>query len=608
MSFLSSRRCFSDIQSAIQLILDAKNMTPDFRYLEIRLRLEQLRLHNWSLETNVTHDRRDAGFFTVSGSSIDAQRSSVLDTLSEIESLVLNFVKNQEKIGALVADESNTSAPSTIDTPSFAAFSATTKLSWEKARSKLSKLGLPQRVKWVIFYKERFEEFVNKIRKLNDALLSLTDANARVAIQQSTRETNVMMLHTHNRLEELIDLINASNSRNALEISEPKSLLLHYTQSTPLKTAAELSDLASLKVINNELSTDVHPEGKAAYAGKTSRNFLKFTRSDVQMLKTSYSTAYRCEAELQISNARGQRFWIEWREYDITAQSEIGPASNSLTRIEKLISLLSHPKKPDLLRVPRCCGYFFNCDEYYEQKYAQLGFILEMPKGLSATAGPISLDQAIKDGQKPSLNSRITLAKMIAECLMSLHSVNWLHKGLRSHNIIFFAPSITSIDYSDPYLSGFGYARPAFREDMTEMPSQNPLHDLYRHPAVHGLGPYESRQGFKRTFDIYSLGIVMMEIACWHCVDQILGFRDPWVVSSSTLAGVQGRLLCEQEFLNAVIADAGSIYRDATRSCLMGAGGFDIDQLDDETDVRVALKLSTNFHQKVLRPLMSIKI
>ena len=91
---------------------------------------------------------------------------------------------------------------------------------------------------------------------------------------------------------------------------------------------------------------------------------------------------------------------------------------------------------------------------------------------------------------------------------MSLHSVNWLHKGLRSHSIVFLSDKDGDVDYACPFLSGFGYARPAFRADMTEIPSQNPEYHMYRHPRMHGLGPWEGRQGFKRTLDMYSLGVV----------------------------------------------------------------------------------------------------
>ena len=107
---------------------------------------------------------------------------------------------------------------------------------------------------------------------------------------------------------------------------------------------------------------------------------------------------------------------------------------------------------------------------------------------------------------------------------MYLHSVNWLHKGLRSDNILFFNVMSQSdresinLDYGSPTLSGFDYARPDLPEATSEPFTHNIEHDLYRHPRM--LGHASSRS--RKSDDIYSLGVMLVEIAYWQQIEDIM--------------------------------------------------------------------------------------
>jgi hypothetical protein len=110
---------------------------------------------------------------------------------------------------------------------------------------------------------------------------------------------------------------------------------------------------------------------------------------------------------------------------------------------------------------------------------ARIGFVFEKPsvEGVSPDSRPVSLFELLDSSAKPRVTDRIRLAHAVANCLLYLHSVNWLHKGLRSQNVVFFPINVkekgkpsTKIDYSKPYLSGFDFARPARADEMTEIP------------------------------------------------------------------------------------------------------------------------------------------
>jgi serine/threonine protein kinase len=133
----------------------------------------------------------------------------------------------------------------------------------------------------------------------------------------------------------------------------------------------------------------------------------------------------------------------------------------------------------------------------------------EKPYGTPPEAKPVSLLDLVTIDMVPSLTKRINLAHAIAQGLMYLHSVNWLHKSLRSNSILFFPTTGADLGYASPIISGFDYARPDFPGEVTERPKAHSKHDIYRHPST----LTGARQRSTKSHDIYSLGIVLIEIA-----------------------------------------------------------------------------------------------
>lgn len=532
--------------------------------------------------------------------------STILDTLLQIQVLVQDFAKSREQFGSLVADDSSCELEMLEENAGDISEHLFDRMQFlKKARYSTPSLkSLPKRLKWVTFYKDRYEKLINQLRGFNDVLVDLVDSDARVAIRRSTREMNTTMLHLHSKVDDLFQLVKALSPNTTCAL--PTSFVTELQPNSSLSTQErhELATLAHFKAINTWIHDDTLSPKRPFFEGIRFRSF-KLARSEFTLLPTLECESDRCEAEYQPPGSVKHRVWIEWREYDRIGIEADGNTIHS-SRVEKLVALLSDPRKPELLRVPQCIGYFNdpkNSSE--ERRRGRLGFVFEMP---SATAGvPLSLRQLLKAQIKPLLTERIALAKAICNCLVSLHSVNWLHKGLRSHNIVFFSGNDGDVDLSCPFLSGFGYARPAFGGDMTEIPSQNPEHDMYRHPRMHGLGPWEGRQGFKRTFDIYSLGVILVEIANWLSIEEVLELGDPKTLDDPTLADIQRRLLGEKMHMRKIGSNAGCRFRDATLSCLKGAAAFGVGILDDETNADVAARLSKEFYVHVLRPLEEIQ-
>lgn len=582
-------------------------MTPDYKYLTIRLRLEQQRLCNWGAEVGLQRyieGNADVDHLGMLG----LNRAIIIDTIYQIQILATDFIKYQNKFGGLVPDDSERTGleptVENLDDSSLNKFPDI--MDFLKKQRRVSPLikTLPKRLKWAAFYREKYEGLIDRLRGFNDVLIDLVDSNARIAIYQSTRETNTTILHLHSRINDLLQLFEALQPEKSAGAPVNPAAASQYDSNLYTQQKRDLAGLAYFKAVNTSIESNFRLTFAGPRAEERRAQGMKLARSVIYLLNDPESTDDRCEADYELGDGQSrQRVWVEWREYDPLTQAQ--PTLNP-SRVDKLVSLLSDVHKPDLLCVPHCIGYFDDprCKEN-NYRAGRLGFVFEKPSPVCAS--PVSLRTLIMLQTKPLLTDRVAIAKAIANCLMSLHSVNWLHKGLRSQNILFFPKDDCTIEYSYPYLSGFGYARPAFREDMTEMMSQNPEADMYRHPRTHGLGPWEGRQGFKRSYDIYSLGVVLVEIATWQVIETVLEIEYPQSLSASALKDIHSRLLGEKRHLENIGANAGARFRRATENCLDSTAALGVSHLDDEMNVNVAAKISRNFYHQVLLPLDEIQ-
>ncbi|KAK8050663.1 hypothetical protein PG994_012393 [Apiospora phragmitis] len=72
-------------------------------------------------------------------------------------------------------------------------------------------------------------------------------------------------------------------------------------------------------------------------------------------------------------------------------------------------------------------------------------------------------------------------------------------------------------DIAAPYLVGFDAARPDLDTDMSVAPKNPSIRDLHRHPQSlsSGLGGARRRRPYCKGYDVYSLGLVLLEIGLW---------------------------------------------------------------------------------------------
>ena len=158
---------------------------------------------------------------------------------------------------------------------------------------------------------------------------------------------------------------------------------------------------------------------------------------------------------------------------------------------------------------------------------------------------------------------------------MTLHAADLLHKDFHSRNIVFFFPSSagSTISLRSPYLVNFQYSRSYYGASGVIL-KQGDI-GRYRHPSYQGFenesGPpdpgAQPREYFRPEFDVYGLGVTLLEIAGWEPLDAILG---PQAMSPDEVLAKLRQKAKQLSFR------VGRVYRTVVEGCLMGEYATDV--------------------------------
>ena len=216
-----------------------------------------------------------------------------------------------------------------------------------------------------------------------------------------------------------------------------------------------------------------------------------------------------------------------------------------------------------------------------------------------------------KDKFKSTVKHRLQLAFVLATALHRLHAVGWVHKSLRSENILIFPRRVsngpersdtiiqrnTEFEYCDPWVSGFEYSRVVSGDsDLRE--DDGIERNIYRHPERWNKPTHT----FSKIHDIYALGTILLEIGLWKPLRKLseTGFSraadaDDSAAGQAIKEAVRVRILQHAEKLPYSL---GRAFRDAVVVCLNGGteDGFGSETSDDQ-------QLQRLFRTMVVEPL-----
>lgn len=345
----------------------------------------------------------------------------------------------------------------------------------------------------------------------------------------------------------------------------------------------------------------------------------------IDIERDHYSTADLSSRSAGRYREARQRVLIEWKvvqphvDFSLSWNSEI-----LLDRVDRLASLLKYASSITSMRVPKCLGFH---DDLHQN--GRLGLVYGGLDEEDTSRIPLpnkhqllvtSLWSLLGPPKKlPPLGDRFALAITLCETLLQLHTVGWLHKGLRSHNIAFVPPispdsgndtsmltsdkAFKATDITKPWLLGFEYARPDAPNETSESVDFGfEDHFLYVHPDLLSrvYAPSEIEKRYCRRFDVYSLGCILLEIGLWKRLSDLWKPKyrgDPEVFRSRLIKlwtpELEGR--------------CGSIYTSAVRDCLEGFSGVGDPSEVTHQEVKNVEELDW-FFQKVLFKLQCCKV
>ncbi|KAG0649681.1 hypothetical protein D0Z07_3784 [Hyphodiscus hymeniophilus] len=501
---------FSGCIKAYSIFTSASNLGRDSERLVCKIRIEEMRLLVWGREWGVVEGKLEAHLQAESTAGNERIRQLATQILSELYKTITDFRRLQDKYG-LVQEPTSPNGEKIV-------------------AQKTSKNGQS-----VATDKEKFNMLLKDLKDYNDGLEQLFPSSRLATLHRTW--TN--------------ELLQQADSLAKLAILE--KYCCPYTDLQTFSAASgiypQLNGSASLKQLRLNLDAKPTSKFKSTVALKIPRPTITISDSDPRRSRAVYHNP---------STERAEDVLIEWVDYE---KGDEDSKFNHRRRVDDLARMIhsASDRHPDLHTVD-CVGY---TDDTACCRY---GLMYRAPQPSSSTLHALILSN---DLRTPDLGDRFRLAHTLAVALWSLHSLEWVHKSVCSFNILFFpsafSASATQVTASaasipniaSPCILGFDASRP---DDMSELSvaSKNPAaSDLHRHPAsLNGM----SRRRYCKSFDIYSLGLVLLEIGLWKVLQTYHRphytaerFRDKVVV---------------QNLVPSLGSKAGRLYREVVERCL----------------------------------------
>ena len=198
--------------------------------------------------------------------------------------------------------------------------------------------------------------------------------------------------------------------------------------------------------------------------------------------------------------------------------------------------------------------------------------------------------------KKVSLAYRVNIATQIARAVLQLHTAGWVHKSIRSENVLFVTSHGSNAEKflaTQPYLVGYDYARPDAAKSMTEVTETCLSAELYCHPDKRGA----TLLSYQKRYDLYALACLLTELALWEPLTRTFSriTEKDWEAAIRVAEAEEKTLELPSllqtakstAFQQEVLHRAGPKYFEAIECCLHAAqdGPADEASLDAEKNV-----------------------
>ena len=444
-------------------------------------------------------------------------------------------------------------------------------------------MSLLQRCRWSLRGKGRVHTFLKDLRKYNEDLVRLCSWEAQAHINRGLPTVSLPQCKNFFDLQFMAD--------SAQEAANDRSSLMADGHQ-------RLADMARFKA-KMVTPTQVSKRFQARWRLLDNKDY---------MVQTSGPQA------LVMSHKDQQVVFVEWQSY---IGDDGRPNKLAEEQIQKLGDFLSVPNRPHDFRILDCIGLFKDEENFrYGVVYHLPSHMRDIPprtrpENFRHICRPSSLTHLLDHVVDiVDLGIRFELAKKLMYSIVVVHTCGWLHKNIRSNNIFFFPPRPTGNegfktnhkDIGRPYIMGYGLSRPddvpkssEHNKDKGWQCSRKPTRDfttpdeegyddvtkpplnIYQHPDK----ATDPALRFRHSYDIYSMGLVLLEIGLWQNFQA--SHNEGWKDSYDFRNYVLKKLVPD------LWGQCGSIYGGVVRDCLTMSSDL---RLEDEGGRRLAWSIA----------------
>jgi hypothetical protein len=584
-----SFQCLAGCIKGFQLISTALKVGKHADYYRVALLLEEQRLLSWSRCSGLSDKKLDS---RLPWPIIKEALGQLSDLLCSVDTLSQRYKFKVETTHRSAALEDMSPYKGLGDD----SFSFLLRGEIEQEREKIVErakkiqhnVSVVKKFWFAAVDKDKFQELLRDIADLITKLRDLLSDR----VQEEQQYQNVVLA---SKMNELKSIIEANSLRNLVHLPENSAALLKF-----------------ILLSGNSNSGGEEVEHLLSLTAQSSHKSLQPIIQD----RLQDRTTFGLQSLMGTITYDGTIYFFEIKKYDWPkSENERKKVQDAIVTLALLLNTPKHPSFQTL----NCFGTLA------EERSSQYLFLYQLPEESCRTAQPRTLLEYLSSSYKPSLTARIQLARELAHSLFQFQASNWMHKNFSSRNIIFFPRSSTSPrSLENPYIVGFAYSRPDEGDQPSFKLPQDFDMDIYYHPEY-----LEKASAFHKTYDIYGLGLILLEIAKWRPLKDlfipIMRERDLEMtgkasenMSKEELHSLDKRLkegfrkysrkvkeaLLDRSAKDNYHADvafrAGDVFADVIFSCI----GDDFDCFREEDD---KVGLQNLFRQKILKPLDSIQ-
>ncbi|KAJ3761246.1 hypothetical protein EV360DRAFT_80416 [Lentinula raphanica] len=284
-------------------------------------------------------------------------------------------------------------------------------------------------------------------------------------------------------------------------------------------------------------------------------------KMDVSCLQTTL-----IEGDRQVAILGTQNVFVEARYFEERSSRDI---QESVQDVEKLAQVL-HNVDPASMHILHCIGTVF------QESFPRSLLLYDIPI-MPAVDAQWTLATALKNdkGLKPSLEVRIRFAVEISMAVMFTHSAGLVHKSIYPDNVLILEnPDVDQCKCPVAVENHLGFDAARLRDLSAyseQVPETDDMRKLYHHPDRQDAsmeGGHVVRYGIRH--DMYSLGIVLLELGMWKPVHKIT--RTLHDLAKNVTGTKPDPKKWQEALISAADANlagaVGSKYTDAVLCCL----------------------------------------